>query len=168
VIFESVGLVKELMEKARTSTGLRVTVERISEAQGISYTSGWSARLILFRMQDRASETNLLARTAVEDDLAAAVRDLSDPRDGPIEWLLVQRAAICVIDARQADFEHIWAIQQLDSPWDAEVYDRRRDRAQRRLLQVLRALAEVRRINRPAMRLNQVSIGDGNTNAISV
>jgi hypothetical protein len=44
----------------------------------------------------------------------------------------------------------------------------RRDRAQRRLLQVLKALADVRRINRPVVQVSQVNVGDGNTNVLSV
>jgi hypothetical protein len=43
VIFESVELVKELMEKARTSTGLRVTVEILDKAYqtGRKYAEGF-------------------------------------------------------------------------------------------------------------------------------
>jgi hypothetical protein len=43
VIFESVGLVKELMEKARTSTGLRVTVEILDKVYqtGREYAEGF-------------------------------------------------------------------------------------------------------------------------------
>ena len=40
VIFESVGLVKELMERARTSTGLRVTVDILDKV----YRTGGSMR----------------------------------------------------------------------------------------------------------------------------
>jgi hypothetical protein len=144
-------------------------LQRIGEAQGLSFTEGWSSQMLLFRLQDRASTVNLLSRASVEDNLAAAVHDLSDPRDGPIERLLVQRAALCLVDAGQADYEHLAMIRQAEEPWEAEVYDRRRDRAQRRLLATLKTLAEVRRLNRPAaVQVNQLSVGDGNTNIIRV
>jgi hypothetical protein len=140
----------------------------IGKSRGISFTENWSSHVVLYRLQDRASSRNLLARAGVEDDLAAAVHDLSDSRDGPIERLLVHRASLCVIDARMADLEHLGMMQQVEDPWDAEVFDRRRDRAQRRLLHVLKTLADVRRINRPAVQVNQLSVGDGNTNIIKV
>ncbi len=43
VIFESVGLVKELMEKASTSTGLRVTVDILDKVYqtGRKYAAGF-------------------------------------------------------------------------------------------------------------------------------
>jgi hypothetical protein len=138
-------------------------LQRTCEAKGISYTSGWSAQVVLFRLMDRASPKNLLARAAVEGDLAEAIRDLSDPRDGPIEKLVVHRAALLAIDARMADLEHLQAMEHYDDPRDAEAFDRRRDRANRRLLLTLRALADVRRINRPVV---QVNVGDGNLNVL--
>jgi hypothetical protein len=138
-------------------------LRRLGESQGRSFTSSYSADLLLYRMQDRDSETNLMARACVKETLAGSIRALSDPSDGPIEWLIVQRAALCVIDAGQADFEHIRAILELDDPRDAEAFDRRRDRANRRLLATLRALSDVRRINRPVV---QVNVGDGNLNIL--
>ena len=98
----------------------------------------------------------------------ARIRDLSDPADGPIEKLIVGRAAICAVDARMADLEHLQAIEHYDDARDAEPHDRRRDRAQRRLLATLRALADVRRINRPVVQVNQLTVGDGNVNVVRV
>lgn len=47
VIFESVGLVKELMEKARTSTGLRVTVDILDKVYqtGRKYAEGFKENM---------------------------------------------------------------------------------------------------------------------------
>jgi hypothetical protein len=123
-------------------------LQRIGEAQGTSFTADWSSHVILYRLMDRASPGNLLARAAVEDDLKAAIRDLSEPGDGPIERLIVGRAAMCAVDVGMADLEHLRAVEHYDDPRDAESYDRRRDRAQRRLLMTLKTLAEIRRRNR--------------------
>jgi hypothetical protein len=109
--------------------------------------------LPLFRLMDRASTKNRISRASVEEDLANVARDLSDPRDGPIERLIIARAGLCVVDAGMADLEHLGAIEHYDDPRDAEPLDRRRDRAQRRLLATLRALAEVRRLGRPAVQV---------------
>jgi hypothetical protein len=107
-----------------------------------------------------------MARACVEDELAATIRDLTDPGDGPTERLIVGRAAICAIDARMADLEHLQAMVHYDDARDAEVYDRRRDRAQRRLLHVLRTLADVRRMRQPMVRVNQLNVGEGNVNLL--
>jgi hypothetical protein len=139
-------------------------LQKIGEAQGISYTESWTSHLIRYRLQDRASSTNLLARASIEEELAAVIRDLSDPRDGAIERLIIARAAICALDADLSELEHLRAIEHYDDARDAEVYDRRRDRAHRRLLATLKALADVRRINRPVV---QVNVGDGNTNVLN-
>jgi hypothetical protein len=138
-------------------------LQRTCEAKGISYTSGWSAQVVLFRLMDRASPTKLLARASVQESLEATARELADPKDSPIERLIVQRAAHCLIDARMADLEHLQAMEHYDDPRDAEAFDRRRDQAHRRLLATLRALADVRRINRPVV---QVNVGDGNLNVL--
>ncbi len=49
VIFESVGLVKELMEKARTSTGLRVTVDILDKVYqtGRKYAEGFKGNMTI-------------------------------------------------------------------------------------------------------------------------
>jgi hypothetical protein len=145
-------------------------LERIGRQEGVSYTESWSSHVVLYRLMDRASLTNLLARASVEGDLTVAIRDLSDPRDGPIERLIVGRAAICVVDAHQADLEHLRAMEHYDDPRDAESFDRRRDRAQRRLLATLKTLAEIRRLVRPAVQvaqLNQVTMtGESAVNVI--
>ena len=47
VIFESVALVKELMERAKTSTGLRVTVEIVDKVYqtGRKYADGFKKEM---------------------------------------------------------------------------------------------------------------------------
>jgi hypothetical protein len=118
------------------------------EAEGIDYVKDWSSHLLLYRIQDRVSPTNLIARSAVALDLAATARDLAEPGDGPIERLLVGRVALCLVDCRQAELEHVGAIISAGDPLEAEPLDRRRDRANRRLLATLKTLAEIRRLNR--------------------
>src|SRR4051812_6367909 len=113
--------------------------------------------ILTFRLQDRAGGKNLLARAAIEDDLEAVAEGLADRSDGPIERLIVARAALCAVDANLADREHLGSIRRANSLAAVEALDRRRDRAQRRLLATLKALADVRRANRPSI---QVNIGE--------
>jgi hypothetical protein len=133
-------------------------LQRIGELRGVSFTADWSAHVLLNRLKGRASDRNLLARQGVEDDLEATIRDLSEPGDGPIERLIVGRAALAMVDARMADLEHLRAIEHYPDPRDCEPFDRRRDRAQRRLLATLKALTDIRRMGRVAVRVTRVSL----------
>jgi hypothetical protein len=136
-----------------------------SEA-GIDHAEGWGAAMLLLRLQDRSSPRNLISRASVVDQLAAAARELSEAGDGPIERLLIERVALALVDTRQSDYEHICAVIQADDPREAEPLDRRRDRANRRLLATLKTLEDVRRINRPAVQVNQLNQGNGNVTLI--
>ena len=128
------------------------------------YTSGFSSAILQGKLQHRAGgETNLLAHDSVAKDLAAVTAGLAAVSDGPIERLLLRRAAVCVVDAGLADREHLESIRDPGNIGLAEVLDRRRDRAHRRLLQTLRVLAQVRRLNRVAV---QVNVGDNNLNIL--
>jgi hypothetical protein len=135
------------------------------ELQSIrDYATGFSAAMILVRLQERAGGyRDLISRAGVAKDLAAVAADLSDRSDGPIERLIVKRAALCAVDAGLADLEHIRAVPDSNDPAHVESLDRRRDRAHRRLLQTLKTLCEVRRLNRVAV---QVNVGDGNINVM--
>lgn len=128
---------------------------------GAGIVREWSETILLMRLQDRAGGKNLLAREAVACDLASVEAGLADRRDGPIERMIVKRAALCAIDANLADREHVNAIVGERPRAAVEAMDRRRDRAHRRLLSTLKALAEVRRMNRPVV---QVNVGGGNVN----
>ncbi len=135
----------------------------LGKVRGLSYLGGWSAATVLNKLGDRASETNLMAREAVAVDRAAVVADLSEPGDGPIERIIIGRAALCSVDLSLAerDFQHMAAQGGPAAP--IEALDRRRERSQRMLLAALRSLAAVRRMGRPAV---QVNVGDGNVNVL--
>jgi len=161
---DETGSIVALMSRAQS--GDRVAfdeLQAIGRARGISYTEGWLESMILFRLQDRAAGKNLLAREGIKDELAATIADLTASADGPIERLIVRRAALSLVDAELADHEHLTSMRTANHPSAIEALDRRRDRAHRRLLVTLRALCEVRRMNRPSI---QVNIGDGNPNFI--
>jgi hypothetical protein len=153
------GSAVTLMEKAqRGDREAFAELQRRGDERGVSYTADWSSSLLRFRPMARASPAYLLARASVEADLEATIRELSDSRDGPIERLLVDRAAVCVADVGMSDLEHLRVMEHYDDPGDAEPFDRRRDRAQRRLLATLSTLTAVRRMSRPALRLTQISL----------
>ncbi len=158
------GSIVALMGRAQAGDrGAFDELERIGEERGHSFVEGWSSHMLVLRLQDRSSQTNLLAREGIKRDLEATVAALSSRADGPIERLIVERSALCLVDAQQADLEHIGSVRDASNQATVEALDRRRDRAHRRLLLTLKTLCEVRRLNRPAIRVN---VGDGNMNVL--
>ncbi len=159
---DEAGAAREVELMGRSQRGDRAAFAEQKAIGGAGFVEDWSETILLFRLQDRAGGAkNLLAREAVASDLEAAEAGLTDRRDGPIERLIVKRAALCAVDANTADREHVNAIVGGQSRATVEAMDRRRDRAQRRLLATLKALAEVRRASRPAV---QVNIGENQVN----
>jgi hypothetical protein len=112
-----------------------------------------------------AQVQKILIRRAVPLDdalgrqaLIAKVRQLAAELAGPsptaIERLLAERAAICWLDVHAADLllAERWG-EDLGSA-HATVLDRYRDRAHRRFLGALKALAQVRRLAVPVLQVN--------------
>ena len=123
----------------------------------------WLDAAVVAKQQTRVSTRDLVLRHSVTDDISGIQRDLSKLTDGPSEDLIVRRAALSAVNARLADLEHVRAIADGRDTATIDALDRRRDRAHKRLLQCLEALAQVRRLNRPAV---QVNVGDGNVNIL--
>jgi hypothetical protein len=140
-------------------------LKTIDKANGIDRLSNWSRVTLTVKLQSRASPKNLLARNAVSRDLKSIVRGLAESSDGAIERMIIDRVALCAVDAGLADHEHVHAVTDNLDLATVEALDRRRDRAHRRMLQTLKTLAQVRRMNRVAV---QVNVGDGNLNVLKV
>ncbi len=63
--------------------------------------------------------------------------------------LLVERVTLCWLQVHQAEGLYAQRLGSLDVEW-TDCYQRRIDRAQRRYLQAIRTLAQVRRLAAPA------------------
>jgi hypothetical protein len=75
--------------------------------------------------------------------------ELTQPSDGPLERLLIDRVALCWLHLHYAEGAYAQKMDGLDAEW-SEHSQRRIDRAQRRYLQAIRTLAQVRRLAVPA------------------
>ena len=91
---------------------------------------------------------------ALEWKLDALRTELTQPSDGPLERLLVGRVVLCWLQVHQAEGLYAQRMGSLDLAWN-EAYQRRIDRAQRRYIQAIRTLAQVRRLAVPlAVQIN--------------
>lgn len=89
--------------------------------------------------------------------------ELAQPSDSPLERLLVDRVVLCWLQVHQA--EGLYAQRQgtLDIDW-SDAFQRRIDRAQRRYLQAIRTLAQVRRLAAPTT--VQINVGKQQVNTM--
>ena len=108
---------------------------------------------------DKATGGNSVVGEAIERELGAVRRALLGPAPTPLERLLVDRVALCWLYL--AYVEGIY--HQAERPtWEAEErHGRRIDRAQKRYLAAVKALATVRKLAVPAL---QVNIADKQVN----
>ena len=80
--------------------------------------------------------------------------ELAQPSDGPLDRLLVERVTLCWLQVHQAEALYAQKLGELSIEW-SDAYQRRIDRAQRRYLQAIRTLAQVRRLAVPtAVQIN--------------
>ena len=101
----------------------------------------------------RAAGDNHLAAEAMRCKMADVRHMLAGPTPTPIERLLAERAAICWFDCNMADGIVAGHLHDMTAA-QANVYQRRQDRAHRRFLQALKTLATVRKMALPALQVN--------------
>jgi hypothetical protein len=102
---------------------------------------------------DKATGTNLAFREALQRKLELLRAELAGSSPTPVERLLAERIAACWLhlhhaEIRLAQREHDLTLAQ------AEYHQRCRDRAHKRYLSALKALAQVRKLALPAMQFN--------------
>jgi hypothetical protein len=98
---------------------------------------------------------NLLARKALEEQLAELRNDLRSTGDSPLERILIDRVVACWLQASYADFQRGEHLKKGSYSFAQGRYDEdRQDRAHRRLLQAAKTLATVRRLLAPAVQIN--------------
>src|SRR5262249_36627706 len=106
-----------------------------------------------YSLVERAAGKNLAFRDALLRKLELLRAELGGPGPSPLERLLVERAVTCWLplhldDLRLAQGEDRMTLHQGE-------YNRRgRDRAHRRYLSALQALAAVRKLAPPALQVN--------------
>lgn len=105
-----------------------------------------------------------LTREGIRKTMASMRAELAGPNASPLERLLVERIVACWLLSYEADLAYARALKTL-SVRDAELYQRRQDRAARQYLYALRSLAVVRRLLAPPVQVNlaqqQVNISGG-------
>lgn len=107
--------------------------------------------------------TNLHAREVIGAKMAALRAELAGPDAPPVERLLAERAACCWLHLHH--LEHLYAGQKGMAFELAAHYQKSIDRAHKRYLSALKALADVRRLAGPTVQVNiarkQVNVAAG-------
>jgi len=104
---------------------------------------------------------NGLLKEAVRAKLAVLRAELEGPECPPLERLLVQRILACWLQVTYADAKYADEASRLTLA-QGDYFQRRQDRAHRRLLSAIRTLAMVRKLPLPLLQLNvaqQVNVG---------
>lgn len=108
----------------------------------------------------------LVAREAVKAKLAELASELSGPSPSPLERLLVERTVTCWLDVQEADRHYLKAAKGECSFAQGEYYQRRQDRAHRRLLTAIKTLAQVRKLGGAVVQVNvadqQINVAQAN------
>ena len=105
-----------------------------------------------------------LRHEAIHRKLAALRADLAGPTVCPLERLYIDRVVLCWLQVHQAD-EHAARRASQGEVAGGDYDQRRQDRAHKRYLSALHALAQFRRPQIPAV---QVNIGAQQINALQV
>jgi hypothetical protein len=122
----------------------------------IWYGFGDLAKLVERSMLDAQLSNNPASWRAVEERMREIRRDLGVMTSSPLERLLISRIALAWLDVHVLD---IHAAQNKDHrPKVVEALDRRRERADRRYMRAIKALAAVRKLNLTAVLINQMTI----------
>lgn len=112
---------------------------------------------------DGLAGENILVREAIRRKMESLRAELAGPEPTPIERLLAERAAYCWLVVWQ--YEHRLAREDGLTIRQADFHHRRIDAAHRRYLSSLRTLAQVRKLDLPAVQINlggnQVNVSGG-------
>jgi hypothetical protein len=104
----------------------------------------------------QASADNVAMREATYRKLANLRAELAGPDAPAVERLLAERAALCWLHLYYTETVFAQNLKGMSPEW-VESYQRRIDRAHRRYLSALKALAEVRKLATPVL-IGQVNV----------
>jgi len=139
-------------------TGLRAVLDGTPALWDQVGDLGRQAELALVRT---AAGSNAVAKEAITRRLDAVRRDAAGLNPTALERLLADRVAIGWLSLAVAEGTYHQALERGVGASDDEFHQRRVERAQRRYLAAIKALAQVRRLGVPAL---QVNIGEKQIN----
>ncbi len=99
-----------------------------------------------------AAGDNLAFKEALTRKLGLLRAELAGPNPAPLERLLVERVVACWLQVQDADVRYAQA-KNLSLEW-CKYYQQRMDRAHKRYLSAIKALAVVRKLALPVLQIN--------------
>jgi hypothetical protein len=142
----------------RALAGLRAVLEETPALWTQVGDLGRQAELALVRA---ATGSNRVAKEAITRTLDAVRYEVAGPSPPPLERLLADRVALGWLGLAVAEGTYHQVLEQGLGHGDDEFHQRRVERAQRRYLAAIKALATVRRLGVPAI---QVNVGEKQIN----
>ena len=109
----------------------------------------------------RITRDNLPMVSALSQQVAAMRQDLAGEDPSPLEVLLIARIVACWLQVQHADLEAAEFVQRGGSFREGDYLTKRQDRANKRYLASIKALAQIRRLQQPVV---QVNIGEQQLN----
>ena len=101
-----------------------------------------------------AAGEQVLLREALRRKLEALKVEVAGPAPTALEQLLAERVAICWLATQEADYVAAQFFREGGTQVQARYVEERQERAQRRYLAAIKALAQVRRLLTPMVQLN--------------
>lgn len=153
------GALAELMRKAAAGDEeALVRATTIFDAHPAAWefiaNLGLGARRAWVDLVASTVDNDPLFRRALERSLAALKQEVSGPAPSVLERLLAERIAVCWLGVEFAEEELARYNQQGGSLAHQRFYEERLDRVQRRYLNAIRSLAQVRRLPAPSIQVN--------------
>ena len=160
------GLTNELLARAEQGDERALaTVRAIFDASPACWDRAGNvatmAEEVLVRL---VAGDGALSHEAIHRKLAALKANLAGPTACPLERLLSERVVLCWLQVHQADERAARRASQHEVA-GGDYDQRRQDRAHKRYLSALHALAQFRRLQIPAV---QVNIGAQQVNALQI
>jgi hypothetical protein len=126
---------------------------------------GSPAEVLRQYLIDKEAGKNILVEEALRQKLDNIRAELEGPNPTPIERLLAERASICWFIVHRYELAYAnasgWSIA------NADLQQRKIDKAHARFLSALRTLAQIRKLALPTLQLNiaknQVNVADTRT-----
>ena len=150
--------IRELVEQAEN--GDREVLPAIREALDLHAPEIWRdygdlACVVENKWIARISGDNLMMEEGVTRTLSAMKVELSGPNATPLEKLLIDRIGACWLQCHYADAICAQDMKNMSQQL-GDYLQRRQDRAHRRYLAAIKALAQLRRLLTPAVQVNVV------------
>jgi hypothetical protein len=146
--------VRALLTRAQQGdeAALPVLRQLLQDPAKVDQLGGDLARQAEVSMVKAAAGTNLMFQEALMRKLELLRAELAGPNPTPVERLLVERVVACWLQVQDADIRYAQG-KDLGLKWGAYSQDRM-DRAHRRYLSALKALALVRKLAVPVLQVN--------------